>query len=111
MAFILPIDGEFSRFAVDVPLDGEDFTLSFSWNTRDSRWYLAVSDAAGVELATGVPLVIDTPLLQKFADARMPSGWLMVYDTTDQGGEIVEQEDLGSKVQVVYLDEAEVDAL
>ena len=111
MAFTIPVDGEWARYSVGVPLDGEDFTLSFEWNTRAARWFLSVLDAASNELATSVPLVVDVPLLQKYASLDLPAGWLMALDTSELGEEMAEMEDLGTRVQLVYLDAAEVDAL
>ena len=111
MPFVIPATGIDPRFALSVPLDGVDFSLAFAWNTRDERWYMDVYDADENPLAVGVPLVVDVPLLQKYATDGMPAGWLIAYDATGRGNEIADQEDLGVRVQLMYLSQAEVEAL
>lgn len=107
----IAIDGSLVWYSAQATLDGVDYLLELAWNTRDSRWYLSLFSAAGVALAQSIPLVVDFPLLRRFRGEEFPPGYLMAIDTTGAGREIEVQDDLGARVQLVYLTEAEVDAL
>lgn len=107
----IAIDGTLDWYTAEVTLEGVSYLFELAWNTRDSRWYLSLYDAAGVALASSIPIVVDFPLLRRFRGAAFPPGYLLALDTTDQGHEIAEQEDLGGRVQLVYLTEAEVEDL
>ena len=92
-------------------LDGTDYLLEFRFNTRENCWYLIVSLADSTQLAGGIKLVSNFPLLQKYADSRMPPGELLVLapssDASPPG-----RFDLGTglRCQLVYLTKAEVPA-
>jgi hypothetical protein len=64
-------------------LDGRDFNLSFSWNEREERWYLAMADEEENVLVAGIKLVSNWPLLRYYHfDPRVPPGELVVHDLT-----------------------------
>lgn len=88
-------------------LDDVEYLLVLSWNTRDSRWYLEVQSSGGTPIVSGIAIVVDYPLLDRFGYSTLPPGRLIAVDTTD-GGEIAAQEDLGTRVQLVYLTLEEV---
>jgi hypothetical protein len=92
-------------------MDGVEYLLDFAWNTRDSRWYVSIKDADGVSLVESCAVVVDYPLFRKYASARLPPGYLMAIDTSGAGEDMTEMEDLGVRVQLVYLSEDEVSAL
>ena len=109
MPSTIPLDGTLDWFTAQVTLDGEEYLLEFSWNARDSRWYLGLSLVDGTVLASGRAIVVDYPLLRGLCGGF--PGYLMAHDATGNGAELIVKEDLGVRVLLMYFDEAEVDAL
>ena len=108
MSATIDIDGTDPWISFSTTLEGAVYGLEFSWNTRDERWYLSVYDDSGTALAAGVAVVIDFSLLTRFSNPALPPGALMALDTTGNQQEISAMEDLGQRVQLIYLSAAEV---
>lgn len=64
-----------------VNLDGTDYTLNFLYSDREQCYYLSVADAAG-DIANGIKVVANWPLLQRFADPRLPPGEVVCFANT-----------------------------
>jgi len=97
----IPIRSDIYWYIENVELNGSVFRLEIAWNTRGQRWYLSILTSDGEMIVAGIPLVVDTPLINRFADRRLPYGLLMMVDTTGQGRE-PEQEDLGDRVRLIF---------
>jgi hypothetical protein len=108
MAAVFAIDGTLPRFSFEISLEGTQYSLLFDWNTRAARWFITLSAADGTVLLTSVAGVVDFPLFSRFADPRLPPGRLMLLDTSGAGQEMTAQEELGTRVQLVYLTASEV---
>jgi hypothetical protein len=104
----IPVPVDLPRFAIVVALDGTDYRLAMWWNTRDSRWYLSISLTDGTQLVSGVAVVVGFPLLGRFASPDLPPGMLLAIDSTGDGVEIGQQADLGNRVRLVYIPEADL---
>ena len=63
----IPVRSDLDRYSLTVAIDGTDYRLRFSHNTRDDHWYLSVELTDGAELASGIPIVTNTPLLGRWA--------------------------------------------
>lgn len=108
MAKIIPIPTGANAVAARVPLDDEYFVLTFRWNHRAQRWYMDVADTTGVMVASGLAVCADTPLTAHLAGYdRMPRGILVAVDGTDSGID-PGLEELGQRVKIVYLEEADL---
>jgi len=101
-AVAIPTRTDLEAYEEQVDLDGAAYTLSFAWNRRDSSWYLSLADAAG-PIASGIRVVVDTPLTQFVASNRKPPGTLMALDTSGAGLDPGIDE-LGGRVQLLYLE-------
>ena len=110
MQFTIPLSPGVPFFRQRTQLDGRDYLLSFFWNEREEAWYLQLDDEAGVPIAAGIKLVLDWPLIGRVADARRPPGSLMAVDPSGNPARPGLQ-DLGTRVQLVYADAAEVAAM
>lgn len=110
MALLLPIQPGNPNFTIDVDMDGVTYTLQFKWNARAPGWFVSISTSTGEVLVLARRLPVNWPLWWRNRDPLLPSGYLMLNDTTgadlDPG-----VEDLGARVQVVYVTAAEVAAL
>jgi hypothetical protein len=90
-------------------LDGSDYLLEFRFNTREGVWYLQISLTDGTLLATGIKLVSNWPLLQKFADPRMPPGELMALaQGPDDSPAGQEELGIGLRVELTYFSHDEL---
>ncbi len=102
MAIIIPTP-QGSPFTTQITtIDGTDYKLSFSFNFRELAWYMGMALTDGTVLASGIKLVSNYFLLQKYADDRLPPGELVAVamgaDDSQAG-----INDLGGRVQLLYL--------
>jgi hypothetical protein len=113
MADIIPIVRDVddaSHFDLQAQLDGVTYTLEFRWNDRLGAWFMNVLDAEGVEAhMVGVRVVADYFFPRHLVD-RSPPGLFLALDTgAAMGfGEDPGFDDLGSRVQLWYIPEAEI---
>lgn len=112
MAILIPIPIPVTpHHTIQVELDGVTFTLAFRWNGRAEAWFFSLMDAEEQPLAMGRRLVLDFPLLARFRRNRasLPAGQFVAVDTANTGVEAGLQ-DLGTRVQVLYIPAAELAA-
>ena len=94
-------------FRETVTLTGADYILDFQYNQREDRWYLSVSDAAGVPIYGGRKIVPSVSLLRQCADARQPPG-LLVPQTLTTDDSPPGLNDLGSRIALYYYEPGEL---
>ena len=106
-AFNMPIrtDG-YPHFDFECELDGRSYVFEFIWNERATVWYMTIADSVGTVLLAGIPIVLDYPLISRFASDDLPPGEFQAVDTTGEGTPPT-LEDFGSRVQLLYFDESE----
>lgn len=107
MAVVIPIVADVPDFDLQVELDGTTYTLEFQWNERDEGWYLTTKTAEDDIIVAGRRVVLDMPLLSRFADDRLPDGVLVAIDTSGTGAE-PGYEDLGRRVLLLYHPRSEI---
>ncbi len=77
--------------------------MHFYWSDRESCWYLDILDQDNNELAMGVRLVVNFPVLRRFTDPRLPAGVLVAADMSCTNTDIEASTDLGSRVLLTYI--------
>lgn len=110
--FSIPVLASSSRPTVRqrVKLDGRDYLLDFSWNGRESRWYVTVLDADGVLICGSRKVVVGGRIANRTADPRAPLGVLCAVDVS--GSDIDPGiDDLGERVVLGYFDAADIAAI
>lgn len=107
MAVEIPLveDGQ-SHFTQITSLDGVDFLFEFRWNEREQRWYMDLYEADGTPVVTGIKVVADWSLLRLVVRDLRPAGEIYSYDTTGEGDPRLG--DLGTRVRLIYIPEAEL---
>lgn len=107
MAYTIPTSTDLTHYDMQVVLDGTTYTLELRWNTRASAWFMHIFTEAGDPIVCGVRVVVDQPLGARTRDARRPSGFMFAVDTS---GKHVDPtiDDLGERVQIIYLTAAEL---
>jgi hypothetical protein len=102
MAFFIPISSDAANFDIQVTLEEVTYTLEFRWNVRLGAWFMNILDAEGVTmLRAGTRVVVNWPL-NAYGANRQPPGALVAVDTT-QRGEDPGLDDLGERVQLIYV--------
>ncbi len=95
-------------YSIDVDLDNRPFTMDFKWNYRGQFWSLEFWTRERVLIHGSIKIVPEYDLLLNTRHiAALPQGKLMVLDTTESGEPIVFA-DLGERLQLVYITEAEL---
>ncbi len=103
----IPIVEGGKPFRETIELEGEEFIFAFSFNQRDSAWYLSILKS-GVVIALRLRLVAGYNLLEAVISLEKPSGFLYLYDVDLQssvGGE-ADIDNLGNRILLVYEEAA-----
>lgn len=100
----IPLRSDLDRYSVIAAINGTDYRFSVSFNTRDDHWYISIELTDGTELAAGLPIVSNQPLLARWRwDSRLPQdGFLMAVDSSGEDIE-PEKEDLGDRVKLLWI--------
>jgi hypothetical protein len=99
----IPLPVELERFSVRPTLDGAEYKIAFDWNDRATRLAVSIFTSADVAIVQGQAARVDMPLFARFADSRLPAGYLMLQDTSGARRAIEELADLGDRVKLVYV--------
>jgi len=91
-------------FFFSADLDGVDYLLDFQFNSRESLWYVDISDLEGNPIRTGIKVVSNFPIMRLCKAAVRPAGELMFLDTTDEPID-PGLEDLGIRAICAYEEE------
>lgn len=105
----IPLPTSNPHFVEQTQLDGLTYTLRIHWNEREEAWYLELGDVDAVPIVASRKLVADWPLLQRVKSERKPPGEIYVIDLTGMGID-PGLDDLGKRVDLIYIDAAEVNA-
>lgn len=108
MAKIIPTVPDLNAYTQRVPLDDEYFSITLRWNDRAERWYMDLADSQGAAIAYGLAIESDTVLTAHLAGlVGMPRGIFVAVDGTGSG-EDAGYDELGQRVQIVYLEAADL---
>ena len=81
-------------------LEGQDWLLSFTFNSRRGRWSLSITDLDGVGVVTGQAIVCGLPLLNRAIGG--PPGQFIAL-STDGGYEAAGLRELGERIKLLYV--------
>jgi hypothetical protein len=98
----LPVKNAMPDFQFTSDFEGVSYTLRFTWNERAGVWSMSIGDAQGNVIVGGIAIVVNWLLLDRFKDSRLPAGKLFTWDSSGQGREITDRNDLGDRVLVMY---------
>jgi hypothetical protein len=110
VSVLLPLKTDATpHYSFGVTLDGVAYTFEFRWNDRGEFWVFDIADGSGNPLVSGRKVVVDFPLLGRFAVEGLPEGSLFAVDTSG-AGQGPTLEDFGARVTMVYLTAEEMAA-
>lgn len=110
MAVVIPINAQFSNFVEDVTLDGVTYKFRFLFNNRFKQWSFSVLDINQVPLVEGIKLVLGYSLFDQYPGRNLPPGILSVIDVTETQ-DAIDRDNFGLTAELLYMTEAEVDAI
>lgn len=79
--YTIPLDPEFSQ-KFDVEINGIDLIFKIEWNDRSEKYHLYIYDSFEVPLLSGVPLNVNTELVDRFKIVGLPEFKMALVDTT-----------------------------
>lgn len=97
----IPITSDDASFKIRTVLEDIQLILRFDWNERDARWQISIFDSVETPLLMGIPMNINTELIERFEIDGLPPGKMLLYDTTDTSTE-AGRDDLGDRCKLFY---------
>lgn len=101
------------QYVVDI--DGTSYRLRFRWLERAKAWYMDILEPDGTEVLTGVRMVVTWSLTYRHDEESLPTGALVLVDTSLKQADIVHQAELGDertleRCRLVYITLDEIEA-
>ena len=96
----LPTRNDVDSFKYRIDLDGKTYNILISWNTRDERWNIYLSDANDIHICSR-PLVIEADLWGDYQLDNAPPGVMFLIDPNGSR-EICGRYDLGERCKLMY---------
>ncbi len=109
MALIIPVF-DTASFTEQLTIEEVNYRLRLDWNYRGQFWQMSWYDRDLALIVAGIKVVINYPLLGPYKYLPIPQGELLAIDTSEPNLRI-EDGDLGTRVNLVYLTEAEYAAI
>lgn len=81
--FIIPLKNNVFFYKFRINLSSVLYTLQFRYNGRMNRWIMDVSDAAGNQIVSGLPLLIKRNLAGQYVTLSLPPGIFIADDVTN----------------------------
>lgn len=92
-----------------IDLDGVDYLFDFRYNQRENAWYFSIALVDETPLVSGIKIVVNVGLLQRFPSPLLPPGLLIALsNTTDQSPPGIGELGTTSRVTLLYFDKAEL---
>lgn len=110
MAQVLPLQPSIAFYRFSTALDSVPYIFDVRWNGRDAAWYMDISDEAENPIGRGIKIVLGANLGQKNRTAAFPAGAFVAIDASGQGRD-AGFDDIGSRVIVVFLSVADLEAI
>jgi len=109
---ILPtFQNQSARFVYDIQLGDELFRLRFSWNARETSWYMNIQNQNEENIFTGIKLIPNYQLLRQYRSyAELPDGDFLLWDLEQNPitGEIT-FDNFGRRYQLLFFTREEIE--
>ena len=102
------VDAPHQKFTVS--LDKQSYQFMLWYNSREDRWYLSLTDAAGALIVSGIKLVVGNELIRQYDAYATPPGGLYVISTHSPYVEPTRAAFEDDRYELVYVTEEEWDA-
>lgn len=100
----IPVGNDVPWYFFKIGLSGVQYTLTFRYNTRMTRWVMDIADASNVPILSSMPLLLGQSLTGRFTGLPgVPVGTFFVLDDTGQGAQPTRYS-FGTTHRLMYLD-------
>lgn len=97
-------------YVIEAELNNQVFRLQFTWNQRESVWYMHILDIDDNPVLLGVKLVPSYLMLQQYrAYADLPQGDFLLMDLEDSPETgLVTFDNFGKRYQLIFFSDEEL---
>ncbi len=103
MRAILPTRSDLPSYSYSIDIDDNVYILEFNFNYRMQRWFMSIKDSDGNPIISGIILLSNWLLTQRFVDTRLPLGDIMLLNYENDTPP--NRNELGSKAELIYSTE------
>jgi len=89
-------------FSIDVTLETTPYHFTFHWNSRGAFWVMNIDSFDLVRLVSGVQLVPNFSLLDKYPGRGLPPGLFIAADKRGNRFDIT-RDNMGVEVVLLYV--------
>ena len=108
MAEIIPFT-TYPSYSKDITLDNVKYRFLFQWNTRAEFWSLSILSTDNTPIVSGIKLVINYDLFQRYRHLALPTGYLFVLDSSENEAKIAYDDFTNERgLQLIYFSEDEL---
>lgn len=114
MAFIVPtFQSTSASYTIEANLNNEAFKLNFTWNQRESSWYMDILDIDENHILSGIKLVSSYLLIRQYnAIPNLPKGDFYIVDLNDDPDTgNVSFDEFGKRFQLIFYTEEELNGI
>lgn len=97
----IPVRSDLPSYKFQIELERVIYGLSFSYNSRESRWFMDILDSMGNPLVTGIKLLTAWAIASRFQSSELPPGEFFLLDTAGENKDPT-RDDLGSRILMIY---------
>jgi len=107
MTLLIPTSSAAPAYKFQIVLEDQAYNFVFKWNDTFDFWIFDIADVGGNEIVCGVKVILDYPLINRFANPLLPPGEIVAIDSTETLLR-VGRDDMGSKVNLYYFPASEL---
>ncbi len=100
-------ESNYANMTVDVTIDGQAYTLGYTWNERDQGWRFSIA-LEGTVLATGIKMVANESLLSRLLLEDLEGDIQCLKFTSEDTPITFDNLGPDKAYRLVYLTEAEL---
>lgn len=108
MPLQIPFVPSIPSYRFSTTIDGTQYIFDVRWNARAEAWYFDLLDEAEDPIRHGIKVVLGAMLGGTSADERFPRGAFFACDMAGEGRD-AGFDDLGSRIQVYFFLESELE--
>lgn len=103
----IPLRSDIENYSFTTTLEGKRYGFGFHFNARMAKWIFDVNQNDGTAIVSGIPVYVGMLPLARYRNELLPPGTIIFIDTA--GGNVDPgEDDLGSRVSMMYIESTEV---
>jgi len=102
---VIPVRADLPAYTFQIDLEGKLYTFTFRYNERMDRWLMDIADENENPLLSGIVILTDYNLIERFKDDALPPGEFFALDESGEQ-KYAGREDLGNDIKLFYVEAA-----